>query len=66
MNDDLFDEMFYRATMIPTEWVMCQDCFGTGECLHCDGEGEIDGERCVVCSGDVNCFACDGEGRIKK
>lgn len=65
MNDDLFDEMFYKMTM-ESDRVMCQDCFGDGFCINCGGEGEIDGERCVSCNGNAECPFCEGEGKVKR
>jgi len=49
----------------------CPLCEGSGECVHCDGTGWIDGTwrdevdvPCEHCQGTGNCPTCDGTGVV--
>lgn len=49
----------------------CDDCFGSGTCGPCSGDGYLadedyagDPEDCGACCGDGCCPRCHGEGLI--
>lgn len=53
------------------EWIVCQECGGTGVCWGCNGTGVIydpdyygdeKSHLCPVCEGSTKCPACQGTG----
>jgi ATPase family associated with various cellular activities (AAA) len=43
----------------------CAECGGSGECVGCDGAGEVGGAPCETCGGSGECDRCDGAGTIQ-
>ncbi len=47
----------------------CRQCYGSGECFHCSGQGLIASDLggktdCVSCSGAGRCTICAGRGEV--
>ena len=65
------EDQVYHTEKRKQEWIVCQECGGTGVCWGCDGTGMVvdpeffgDNEShvCPVCEGSLKCPACQGTG----
>ncbi len=51
---------------VEEEYATCPECDGSGNCLGCDGVGEVAGVQCLECGGSGECIGCAGAGFTEK